>query len=141
MLQNIVQINKSHIEDKFVDRKMYMNVNKELTTDFTYKDLEDLIVHAVEKRKTVMKFNIGFGIVLKNVLTSEYRYYYVSTNHMLFNRAKTISTLSAVKNIIKEIYDMNITEHYYMVRPSSGWSLVKITNVFFKLFNLYLPLG
>ena len=139
--QNIVQINKSHIEDKVVDRKMYMNVNKELTTDFTYKDLEDLIVHAVEKHKTVMKFNIGFGIVLKNVLTSEYRYYYVSTNHMLFNRAKTISTLSAVKNIIKEIYDMNITEHYYMVRPSSGWSLVKITNVFFKLFNLYLPLG
>ena len=88
-----------------------------------------------------MKFKIGFGIVLKNVLTSEYRYYYVSTNHLLFNRAKTISTLSAVKDIIKEIYDMNISEHYYMLRPSSGWRLAKITNVLFKLFNLFLPLG
>ena len=139
--EHIVQINKSNIEDKVLDRKMYMTVNKELTADFTYKDLKDIIVQAVEKYKTVMKFNIGFGIVLKNVNTSEYRYYYVSTNHMLFNRAKTINTLSDVNAIIKEIYDMNISEHYYMLRPSSGWSLVKITNVFFKLFNLYLPLG
>ena len=118
-----------------------MTVNKELTADSTYNDLKDLIVQAVEKHKNVMKFNIGFGIVLKNVLTSEYRYYYVSTNHMLFNRAKTISTLSDVKDIIKEIYDMNISEHYYMLRPSSGWTLAEITNALFKLFNFYLPLG
>ena len=139
--QNIVQINKRHIEDKVLDRNVYMTINKELNADFTYKDLKDLIVQALEKHKKVMKFNIGFGIVLKNVLTSEYRYYYVSTNHMLFNRAKTISNLSDVKDIIKEIYDMNISEHYYMLRPSSGWRLAKITNVFFKLFNLFLPLG
>ena len=139
--QNIVQINKRHIEDKVLDRNVYMTINKELNADFTYKDLKDLIVQALEKHKKVMKFNIGFGIVLKNVLTSEYRYYYVSTNHMLFNRTKTISNLSDVKDIIKEIYDMNISEHYYMLRPSSGWRLAKITNVFFKLFNLFLPLG
>lgn len=139
--ENIVKINKATIEDKVIDRKIYMTVNKELTTDFTYQDLKDIIVQAVNKYKTVMKLNIGFGIVLKNVNTSEYRYYYVSTNHMLFNRAKTINTLSDVNAIIKEIYDMNIGEHYYMLRPSSGWSLVKITNVFFKLFNLNLPLG
>ena len=139
--KHVVQINKPNIEDKVVDRKIYMTVNKELTADFTYKDLKDIIVQAVGKYKTVMKFYIGFGIVLKNVNTSEYRYYYVSSNHMLFNRAKTINTLSDVNDIIKEIYDMNISEHYYMLRPSSGWSLVKITNVFFKLFNLYHPLG
>ena len=46
-----------------------MTVNKELTADFTYKDLKDIIVQAVGKYKTVMKFNIGFGIVLKNVNT------------------------------------------------------------------------
>ena len=139
--EDIVKINKATIEDRVIDRKIYMTVNKELTTDFTYQDLKDIIVQAVNKYKTVMKLNIGFGIVLKNVNTSEYRYYYVSTNHMLFNRAKTINTLSDVNAIIKEIYDMNISEHYYMLRPSSGWSLVKITNVFFKLFNLNLPLG
>ena len=139
--QNIVQINKRNIEDKVVDRKMYMTVNKELTADSTYNDLKDLIVQAVEKHKNVMKFNIGFGIVLKNVLTSEYRYYYVSTNHMLFKTAKTMSTFSTIKDIIKEIYDVNISDHYYMLGPSSGWRLPKITNVFFKLFNLFLPLG
>ena len=85
--EHIVQINKSNIEDKVLDRKMYMTVNKELTADFTYKDLKDIIVQAVEKYKTVMKFNTGFGIVLKNVNTSEYRYYYVITIHMLSNRA------------------------------------------------------
>ena len=48
-----------------------------------------------------MKFNIGFGIVLKNVTTSEHRHYYVSTNHLLFNRAKTINT-SNVNAIMKD---------------------------------------
>ena len=139
--QSIVQINKHNIIDKVLDRKVYMTINKELTANFTYQDLKDLIVQALDKHKKVMKFNIGFGIVLKNVLTSEYRYYYVSTNHMLFNRAKTISALSDVKDIIKEIYNMNISEHYYMLRPSSGWRLAKITNVLFKLFSLFLPLG
>ena len=118
-----------------------MTVNKELNDDFTYKDLKDLIIQAVEKHKTVMKFNTGFGAMLHNKLSGEYRYYYVSTNHMLFNRAKTVNSLSDVKDIVKEIYNINITEHYYMIRPSSGWTLANVTNVYFKLFNLYLPLG
>ena len=45
----IIEINKTHIEDKTVDRKVYMTVNKELNDDITYKDLKDLNVQAVKK--------------------------------------------------------------------------------------------
>ena len=89
---------------------------------------------------TVMKFNIGFGVLLQNIVSKEYRYFYVSNNHMLFKSSKTINSMSDVKDIVKEIYDMNITEHYFMLRPTSIWKLASITNVYFKLFNLYLPL-
>ena len=65
----IIEINKTSIEDMTLDRKVYMTVNKELNDDFTYKDLKDLIVQAVEKHKTVMKFNIGFGVMLHNELS------------------------------------------------------------------------
>ena len=44
----IFESNKRHIEDTTLDRKVYMTVNKELNDDFTYKDLKDLIVQAVE---------------------------------------------------------------------------------------------
>ena len=73
--KEIIEINKTHIEDKTLDLKVYMTVNKELNDDFTYKDLKDLIVQAMEKHKTVMKFNIGFGVMLHNKLSGEYRYY------------------------------------------------------------------
>ena len=100
-----------------------------------------IVADAIHKHGKCCRINIGFGVMLRNKLSDEYRYYYVSTNHMLFNSAKTINSMSDVKDIVKEIYDMNITEHYYMLRPSSGWTLVNVTNVYFKLFNLYLPLG
>ena len=139
--KEIIEINKTCIEDKTVDRKVYMTVNKQINSEFTYKDLKDLIWQALNKHKTVMKFNIGFGVLLQNIVTKKYRYFYVSNNHMLFKSAKTINSMSDVKDIVKEIYDMNITEHYFMLRPTSSWTLVSITNVYFKLFNLFHPLG
>ena len=139
--ENIIQINKRLIQDKVNDRTIYMTVNKELNPGFTYGDLRDQIVKALKKRGKSVRLNIGFGFVLKNIVTGEYHYYYPSTNNMLFNIAKTISKMDEVKDIIKEIYDMNIGEHYYMTRPSSSWTLVRITNVFFDLYNLSTILG
>ena len=139
--EKIVEENVSNIKDKIVERKVYMTVNKELTPNFTYGDLNDIIKQAVVKKGKSCRFNIGFGFILKHNVTNEYRYYYVSTNHYLFQKARTISVMGDIKDIIKTIFDMNIGEHYYMQRPASSWALAGITNVEFKLMYLDVVLG
>ena len=125
------------IKDNVVNRKnIYMMVNKEITPLFTYKDLYALVKEAVLKHGTVCKFNIGFGLMLRHKITNEYRYYYVSVNHLLFKHALLISKLTDVRSILKQIYEMNIVEHYYMLRPESSWVLAGLPNVLFKLMYI-----
>ena len=150
----IIEAAKMWIEDKTFDKEMFIIVNKKLSNDFTYKDLEDEILQAyanVSKGRK-MKFNIEFSILLQNIRSKEYHYLHAPAYHTLFNRPKTIFSRSDIKAIIKEIYNKNITEHYsrslpyssyfssyiveryLMLRPTSSWTLVSITNVYFKLF-------
>ena len=134
--KEIVEENRNHIKDKTEDGKFHLTVNKEILPGFTYDELAQIIVDALQKRGKACKFNIGFGIILQNNVTNEYRYHYVSGNQLLFNKARTISKIDDVKDILKDIYHMNLGEHYYMQRPASAWILVGITNVQFKLFHL-----
>ena len=133
----IIEAAKMWIEDKTFDKEMFIIVNKKLDNDFTYNDLKDLIVQAVKKHESAMKFNIRFSILLQNILTKEYRYFHASTYHMLFNRPKTIFFRSDIKTIIKEIYNKNIAERHSRQLPLSyyysSYTLVSITNVKFSL--------
>ena len=122
------------IKDFIKQRKnIYMIINKQISPSFTYKDLYALVKKTVIKHGTVCRFNIGFGFILKHKLTDEYRYYYVSTNHLLFDKAPTISTMADLKDILKTMHDMNIGQQYYMQRPSSSWVLAGLVNVQFKI--------
>ena len=130
------------IKDKVDDRKnVFMTVNKQITSSFTYKELRDLVKKALSKQGKACRFNIGFGFILKNKLTDTYRYYYVSTNHLLFDKAATISTMIDLKDIVRTIHDMDIVHRYYMQRPASCWMLAGMTNVQFKLMHLNVVLG
>ena len=114
-----------------------MKVNKELFPDFTYGDLRDQIIKALHKHKKVAKFNIGFGVILQNNITEEYRFHYVSTNTLLFDKAMLISKQNSdVKDIIKKLYDMDVEQHYFMMTPTSSWTVAGITNLEFKLMYI-----
>ena len=93
------------------------------------------------KHGKACRFNIGFGLMLKNKITNEFRYYYVSSNHFLLDKAVTISTVGDVKAIVKTIHDINIGQRYYMQRPDSSWMLAGLPNVYFKLMYLNVVLG
>ena len=85
-----------------------------------------------------MKFNIRFGLIIRNIVTKKYQYYYRSYENLFILDGKTIITRSDIKTIIKEIYNKNIAEYYSRTLPlSSYWSnytLVSITNTYFSLY-------
>ena len=68
------------IQDNTKKREMYIIVNKKLSNDSTYKDLKDKILQAyldVSKGRR-MKFNIRFGLLIRNIPAKQYQYNHVS---------------------------------------------------------------
>ena len=137
-----VERNYSEIKDKIEDKSgSYAVINRELAPGFTFRELRDQLAESLLKHGRCAKFNIGFGFLLEHKLTHEFRYYYVSTNTMLFEKAHTISKRKDIKDIIKMIHDMNVGEHYFLMRPNSSWMVAGVTNMKFKLFYLGPVLG
>ena len=138
----VVKENYSEIRDKIEDKPgVYGVINRELAPGFTFRELRDQLVESLLKHGRCAKFNIGFGFLLQHKLTDEFRYYYVSTNTMLFKKAHTISKRKDIKDIIRIIHDMNVGEHYYLMRPNSSWIVAGISNMKFKLFYMHPVLG
>ena len=109
---------------------VYQKVNKEIDLDFTYGDLYKLLLTQLERQDGhAFKVNLGFGFILFHIHTGEYRYYYNSTNSMLFERAFTINEINDVRTLIQRIIDLDLGETYYMRRHDSNWMLSSLPNI------------
>ena len=126
----------SEIRDKRKESSYLMDLNKELSPDFTYRDLEKLLKGICKKLGHAVKVNIGFGFMLRDGVTGEYKYFYVSTNNMIFDRAFTLSANADVKDLMERIMALDLMESYYMKRPSSGWVLAGLPNIFIKVMYM-----
>ena len=113
-----------------------MDINKELSPDFTYKDLKKLLKGICIKLGHAIKVNIGFGFMLYDNVNEEYRYFYVSSNSMIFNRAFTLSKNSDINDLMERIMALDLMENYYMKRPASGWVLAGLPNIFIKVMYM-----
>ena len=140
--KQIVASYSRYIKDAVQDKNpRYQVINKELSSSFTYKDLEELIRSKGFKSGRAFKLNLGFGCILRDLISGEYRYYYVSNNHLLLHKAFTISKYNDLAEFMNKLVEMDIAEHYYMLRPSSGWILAGIPNVQIKFMFLGPMLG
>ena len=109
-------------------------MNKQLSSTFTYGDLKNLLTEIRNEEHTAFKINIGFGAVLYDVVNKEYKYFYVSTNQLLFERAFTISTYADMNNFFHKILQLDLANNYYLKRPSSSWILAGLPNVEIRIF-------
>ena len=88
------------------------------------------------------QLNIGFGSMLYDTVNQVYRYYYVSTNHYLFDRTYTISTNHDMTDLFDRILSVDLAEKYYFQRPSSGFILVGLPNVEIRIMRIRgVPIG
>ena len=87
-------------------------------------------------RKHGFKLGLGFGLVLFNPVSQEYRYYYLLENNMLFNKAYTINSKTDLERFMKKVIALELATNCYLSKPSYGWVLSSITNVQAKITNL-----
>ena len=124
------------IRDSEKKNKIYEVINKQIDSSYTYNDLYDLLLDIYCKRQKAFKVNLGFGFILHNPHDDEYKYYYVSTNNLLFDRAKTISRKKDLVKLMNHLKSLDLITNYYFKRPSSAWTMAGLTNVEVQIFNL-----
>ena len=88
------------------------------------------------------KISIRFGSILYDTVSQVYLYYLVSTNHLLLDRAMTISTNREMTDFYNEIVSLDIANTYYLNSPTSGWILAGLPNVEIRVYRMRgIPIG
>ena len=82
-------------------------VNQQIPPTFTYGDLKSLLADVRSDEQHVFKINLGFGLILYHTITKTYRYFYVSSNHLLFDKAYTISTTYDMRDFYEKIVTLD----------------------------------
>ena len=118
------------------DRPYWKKINRQLSSNFTYGDLKRMLDEVKSDEVGAFKINLGFGSMLYDTIDKIYRYYYVSTNHYLFDRAYTISTNRDITAFFNKILAIDLAENYYFKRPNSRWILAGLPNIEIKIMRL-----
>ena len=119
-----------------------MIINKKIDPEFTYKDLEKVIQDIYNTQTTSFKLNLAFGFILFDTINSVFRYYYNSTNNLLFEKAITISDRQDLDDLMKKIVNLDLATNYYLKKPSSSWVMAGLTNLEIQIFDLKdTPIG
>ena len=118
--RDIIQQNISKISTKNSNFKRYQVYNIEIDSRFTYKELYNILVEIYSFQNESYKLNLGFGFILKNVVTSEYRYYYNGINNLIFENAYTISSRKDIESFFEKLSSIDLMTTYYLKKPSSS---------------------
>ena len=103
--------------------------------DRDFQDMvESIAVSIMKYRKNRFKINYGFGYVLKNIDTSQIRYYHVSNNNLMLDTAMLISTEAELINWLNTLTEQDFLAN--INRPDTKWRIVQITNVTFFVNKL-----
>ena len=94
----------------------------------------------MKKQENCFKINNGFGFVLKNIETGEFRYYHASNNSLMLDAAVLISNEAKLNEFLAQISDENFLDS--VSRPDTKWWLYQIKNLLFFVNHLkHAPLG
>ena len=131
--QKVIERNIKHIQDKVDKRKIYTVYNKQIDSSFTYQNLYDIYLNIYQELKSPFRTNLGFGYILHNRVSDEYKYHYVSDNTLVFERMPTIVKRKDITKLMKGIISADLPTTYFLSRPTSNWNLTALTNVEIKV--------
>ena len=100
----------------------------------------DIAKTIMKNQKTRFKINYSFGFVLRNIETSEFRYYHASNNTLMQDTAGLISHKTELNELLANITDESFPD--FISRPDTKRRLHQITNLLFFINHLkHAPLG
>ena len=105
------------IKDKVRNFKYHKVINIHLKPGFTYKNLYQILDRIYCNQSVPYKTNIGFGFILKNFVSGEFKYYYNSINNLLFEHAITISNRKHLQTFFQKIINLDLQTNYYLKNP------------------------
>ena len=77
-----------------------------------------------------------------HTITDTYKYHYVSTNNLLFDKAVPILTTKHIADLMKHIVSLDLATNFYLKKTSSGWVLASLTNIEYLITELKnVPIG
>ena len=133
----LLERNANKIGDRKDVYKRHKVINVQINSSTTYRDLYNLLDRIYSKSSSVFKVNLGFGYRLYNIIEEKFKYYYNSTNNLLFEHAFTISDHQSLNNFFNKITNLDLLTNYYLKNPSSSWVLAALTNVEIFIFPIY----
>ena len=142
LYQATIDAKMNEIQDRREKSTHYEIINKQIDSSYTYWDLYLLLLEIYLSRKNTFKVNFGFGFILYHTISETYKYHYVSTNNLLFDKAMTITNTDDVANLMRHIIGLDLATNFYLKKPSSGWVLAGLTNVQFVITDVKnVPIG
>ena len=88
----------------------------------------------MKNQENRFKINYGFGFVLKNIETGEFRYYHASNNSLMLDTAVLICNEAELNKFLAKIADEDFLDS--VPRPDTKWRLYQITNLLFFVKHL-----
>ena len=94
--------------------------------NFYYSDDVSNLIGRIAKtimknQENRFKINYGFGLVLKNIETGEFRYYHASNNSLMLDAAVLICNEAELNEFLAQIADKNFLDS--VSRPDMKWRL------------------
>ena len=133
--QELVEEKDNDIRTRTTTSEFKDTYNLKIDSNYTYQDLRDKILE-IYKNHQNFKMNLAFGFILYQIVTGQFKYYYVSSNNFLFDRAITISSIEDLNNFMKKVVNLDLATNYYLKKPSSNWVLAGLTNVQICIYKI-----
>ena len=133
--RDLVQEKRQDIQDHQEIHSYYQIHNREIDSRFTYRDIRDMLLDIYSKKRNAFKVNLGFGFILYKPISEEWKYFYPSTNNLLFETAFTVTNPRDIRKLMKQIISLDLATNYYLKKPSSAWIFAGLTNIRIQIID------
>ena len=120
-------------------KKMYNFATNDLHRG--YREIRGHLTEIYNKQTNAYRINFSFGMILQKTSTQEYRYYIPYYNNKVLYFPFTMSNRNSINFLMHKLARIDVVQQARVVRPSTNWILVVITNVQYTIFLTDFPLG
>ena len=95
---------------------------------FTILDSEisQKVEHVLGQYNQSIKINIAFGFILKHVTTEDMKFFYPSTNTLLFETPRYLRNIRDYRSLIDDVEYEDALSYAQALRPSTKWIVQQI---------------